>query len=231
MISARHLLALGLLLGAVAPAAAKPVAKPVAATADWSRHYAVTPEGGFVVGNPKARIALVEYGSLTCSHCRHFAQTAVKPLMARYVRTGKASYEFRPLILNGVDIAANLVARCNGPSQFFPIAERLYATQPTWAARVTEAQIKTFDGLSQPAMMLRIAQLTGLVRIASAYGIPPTKSVACLKSEAAAEQLTNMARAADDRGVHGTPTFFINGKLAEVMDWATLEPLLKKAGG
>src|SRR4051812_27460632 len=91
-----------------ATSAAKPAAK-AAAKADWTRTFAVTPAGGFRVGNPKAKVAIVEYGSLTCPHCQHFAETALKPLFQDYIRTGKASYEFRSFILNGPDLAATLV--------------------------------------------------------------------------------------------------------------------------
>ncbi|MEO8619159.1 MAG: thioredoxin domain-containing protein, partial [Sphingomicrobium sp.] len=44
---------------------------------DWSKTVAATPEGGIVMGNPKAKVTLVEYGSLTCSHCKHFAEIGV----------------------------------------------------------------------------------------------------------------------------------------------------------
>ena len=112
-------------------AAAKPAPRP-----DWTRTFAATPEGGFRMGNPKAKVAIVEYASLTCPHCRHFAEDAVKPLIQQYVRTGKASYEYRSYVLNGIDLAATMVARCGGPSRFFPIAEELYARQPSWAGKV-----------------------------------------------------------------------------------------------
>jgi len=39
-----------------------------------------------------------------------------------------------------------------------------------------------------------------------------------------------MVRAASDKGVQGTPTFFVNDKLVPAYDWATLEPFLKDAG-
>src|SRR4051794_21708842 len=77
---------------------------------DWTRTVTATADGGFKMGNPNARIAVVEYGSLTCPHCRHFAESGVKPLIAGYVRTGKATYEYRPLILSEIDVAATLVA-------------------------------------------------------------------------------------------------------------------------
>ncbi len=58
--------------GLVAPvAAAGPPAKAQAAH-DWSRTVAMTPEGGFRMGNPAAKVKLIEYGSLACPHCRHF---------------------------------------------------------------------------------------------------------------------------------------------------------------
>jgi len=110
------------LIGA-APHAPRKASKAV----DWTKTVVDTPDGGFRMGNPKAKITIVEYGSLTCPHCRHFAETAMKPLLGQYVRTGKASYEYRSLVLNGIDIAATLVARCGGAAHFFPVAEELYA--------------------------------------------------------------------------------------------------------
>ncbi len=56
------------------------------------------------MGNPYAKTALVEYGSLACPHCRHFEETGYKPLVQQYVRTGRVSYEFRNFLLNAPDI-------------------------------------------------------------------------------------------------------------------------------
>ena len=92
----------------VAAQASAATAKP-AARIDWTRTFAVTPAGGFRMGNPKAKVSLIEYGSLTCPHCRHFAQTGVKPLIQNYVRSGKVSYEYRSLVLDGTDLTATLV--------------------------------------------------------------------------------------------------------------------------
>src|SRR5690348_5148045 len=147
------------------------------------------------MGNPKAKVAIVEYGSLTCPHCRHFAETAYKPLVSNYVRTGKASYEFRSLILNGIDIAATLVARCGGPSHFFPMAEQLYATQPTWLDKITDAESEKLNSLPKEQMMLGVAKVAGFIPIAAAKGIPSDKAEACLRSQTAADELVNMTQA------------------------------------
>jgi protein-disulfide isomerase len=214
-------------------AAAKPAGK-AAAKADWSHTYSVTPEGGFRMGNPKAKVAIVEYGSLTCPHCRHFAETAMEPLVSEYVRTGKASYEFRSFLLNGVDLAATLVARCNGPAHFFPTAEQLYATQPEWIeklGKLPKSEQDRINALPQGELMLAIAKASGILPVAAAHGIPAAKAEVCLKDEGATTRLVKGVQAATDVGVKGTPTFFVNGKHVEAYDWATLEPFLKEAGG
>lgn len=212
------------------PASAAP-GRGATAQHDWSRTFSVSPGGGFVIGNPDAKIAVLEYGSLTCPHCRHFAETAYKPLITQYVRTGKASFEFRSLVLNGIDVAATLVARCGGPSHFFPVAEQLYATQPKWIGKITDAQSEKLNALPQDQVTLGVAKATGLIPVAAAHGIPAAKAEQCAKSQDAAAELTKMARSAVDAGVTGTPTIFVNGKQVAAYDWATLQPFLKDAGG
>ena len=127
--------AVALIFASGAPAAAKP-----APARDWSRTVAATPEGGFRMGNPAAKVKLIEYGSLACPHCRHFEETGYKPLVAKYVRTGRVSYEFRNLLLNSPDIAVSLLAHCAGPARFFPMSVEVFASQPQWEAKVINLQ-------------------------------------------------------------------------------------------
>lgn len=222
----------GALLVAPTVAAATP-ARPAAAH-DWTRTVMATPQGGIRMGNPKAKLALVEYGSLTCPHCRHFAETAVKPLLDQYVRTGKLSYEFRSFILNGPDIAATLLARCGGPGHFFPIAEQLYATQPTWTGKVSDLpkdQQDRLNALPESELMLAIAKMTGLIPVGAANGIAPSKAQLCLTDKKATLALAKVRQAGEALGVQGTPTFFLNGKQIAAYDWDSLQPFLRKAGG
>lgn len=220
-------------LPTAAAAATKAPAKR-AAKADWSHTFAVTAEGGFRMGNPKAKVAIVEYGSLTCPHCRHFAETGLKPLVDKYVRTGKANYEFRSFVLNGIDLAATLVARCNGPARFFPMADKLYATQSDWIGKIQNLpkdEQDKLNALENGELMLAIAKAGGLLPVASARGIPTAKAKACLKDEGAATDLMKVRQSANSLGIEGTPTFFVNGKRVSAYDWPTLEPFLKGAGG
>src|SRR5215218_2992636 len=126
------LLAAALIPSAVA---AKPVAKATA-THDWSATVAATPQGGFRMGNPAAKVKLIEYGSLTCSHCREFDEMGVPALVDKYVKSGKVSWEFRNYVRDPWDLTASLISRCNGAKTFFPLERALYADQPNWVGKL-----------------------------------------------------------------------------------------------
>jgi protein-disulfide isomerase len=218
-------------LAASSPAAAPP--KKVVAR-DWSRTVAPTPAGGFQMGNPKAKVRLIEYGSLTCSHCRQFAKTGADPLIRNYVRTGRVSYEFRNYVRDGADVAVGLVARCGGAARFFPMADALYDKQPEWLAKIIDlpqAEQEKLEALPEPQRLQRLAEISGALNIAAGKGIAPAKAKACIADKAGLDRLVKMRAQGDALGVPGTPTFFINGKKADAFDWPSLEPLLKAAGG
>jgi protein-disulfide isomerase len=216
-----------------ASAAAKPAAK-AALVRDWSKAVVATPEGGFRMGNPAARVKLIEYGSLACPHCRHCAKTGYQPLVQKYVRTGRVSYEFRNLLINGPDLAASLLARCRGASGFFPLADAMFAAQPQWQKKIIEmsdADKASLEAMSDQERIVRFAAIGGLTTIAGRFAIAPSRAQQCLADRAATTRLIDMTQAAMDKGVNGTPTFLINGKPSGVASWEELEPLLRKALG
>lgn len=219
------------------PAPARRAAPPARRSApvahDWSRTVAATPEGGFRMGNPAARVKLVEYGSLTCPHCAAFARGGTPALVAGYVRTGRVSYEFRNMVLNGIDVTATLLARCAGPRGFFGMAETLYATQPQWVGRIShlpDAQKDALKNLPESQRLVRLAEIGGLTQLAVRYGVPAARSRQCLADPAGMDRLGKMYEAAQAMGVGGTPTFFVNGVRVEGITWAEVEPALKGAG-
>lgn len=221
-------------LAAAAPADSAPARRAAAAPVDWARTVVMTPEGGFRMGNPDAKVKLVEYGSLTCGHCAAFAREGMAPLVGSYVKSGKVSYEFRNFILNGLDVAASLVARCGGPARFFPLADRLYATQSEWMGRVkalTQAQKDQLNAAPEGQRLGRLADLVGLTRLAAEQGLPAAQTRRCLADQAGLDRLAGMAEAASAQGVAGTPTFFFNGASIGSHTWATLEPILRESAG
>ena len=201
---------------------------------DWTRTVAATPEGGFRMGNPDAPVKVVEYLSLTCPHCAAFAREGTPQLVRNFVRSGRVSLEYRNLVLNGPDVVASMLARCGGTANFFPMAERIYATQEQWTGRlrtIPADQRTAMMAMNNADRMLRLAELSGLTAIAAQHGVPAAQSRRCLADEAAFNRLGQMAQAATSLGVNSTPTFLINGTKAVVNDWASFEALIRQAGG
>jgi protein-disulfide isomerase len=212
-----------------------PVKPP--ANGDWSTVVTQTPGGGFLMGNPAAKVQLLEIGALTCPHCREFDETGAAPLIEKYVKTGKVGWEFRPYLLNGLDVPANLIVGCNGPASFFPLMRAVYKDQAVWIGKMQDvppAQIEQVQNLPPDQQFKELANLTGLQEWAAIRGVPQAKSDQCLKDQARVEQLVQQTSDVVNQypGFQGTPSFIINGQLAEkTATWALLEPKLKEALG
>jgi protein-disulfide isomerase len=209
--------------------AAAPLAAPAAAQAqrDWTRTLSATREGGVRMGNPAAPIKLVEYVSLTCSHCRAFAQEGVPALLAGKVRSGEVSLELRNFILNPLDEAAAVLNRCAPtPAQYWALAEAMLADQPNWVGRLTDESYHQIAHLPDAERLVRFASATGLDALAARHGVGAAQARACLTDPARLRQVRDMKAAGDAAGVTGTPTFTINGGVPFAVDWAGLAPLL-----
>ena len=227
-------LSVACLSGSAASGAAKPAHAAAAKPRDWPAVVRMTPEGGFVMGNPDAKVKLVEYGSLACPHCRHFEETGYKPLVQNYVRTGEVSYEFRNLLLNGPDISVSLLTRCAGAAKFFPMAEAVYAAQPQWEDRLvkmSDADKAAIEKMTDEQRIVRFAEIGGMPAIASKFGLNVARARQCLTDKNGLQRLLAISKAANDKGIHQTPTFIINGKVSDATLWEQLEPQLKDALG
>src|SRR3954452_20241070 len=103
----------------------------------WADVVNETSAGGFVMGNPNAKVKLLEIGSLFCPYCKRFEDEGSPLLVENYVKPGNVSWEFRPYVIHGaIDVAANIVVRCSGLKAFFPMSKALYTDQPKLAAKV-----------------------------------------------------------------------------------------------
>lgn len=200
---------------------------------DWSQTIVKTPEGGFRMGNPDAPVKLVEYASMTCPHCRDFTKAGAPVLKDKYVKTGKMSWEYRTFVLNPLDVAASLVARCQGPETFFPFVEQLFATQGEWVGKfnsVDEKMLQSLGTLPQQEQFIQLVTLSGLEDFFKAHGVPADRIKACLSDKGALDELLKIRDyGANTDKVDGTPNFLINGERQEgVYDWPGLETKLRE---
>ncbi len=208
-------------------------AAPVAGK-NWAEVVTATPEGGFRMGNPDAKVKLLEFASLTCPHCKDFHAEALETIKTKYVASGNVSYEFRNFVLNGPDFAASLLARCQGPQPFFGLLNAFYKDQSDWTKGFIETSPENqtrIAALPQDQQIAAMAETAGLDAYVRARGIPRAKFDACLADKGQMEKLTAMGtQATETYKLTGTPGFIINGKTQEgVFTWAGLEPKLQEA--
>jgi protein-disulfide isomerase len=168
-----------------------------------------------VMGDAKAPVTIVEYASMTCSHCAHFHETTFPEIKKRYIDTGKVRFIFREFPLDTLAAAAFMLARCAGEkdsSKYFAMVDTMFRQQRTWA-------------VEKP--------LPPLMAIAKQAGFTEKTFDACLANQKLLDGIEKVRqRAADKFKVQSTPSFFINGTLASgalsVDEMAKLiDPLLK----
>ena len=164
-------------------------------SSDQTALLQVTPKDR-VLGQTDAPITIVEYASMTCPHCAHFANDVLPELKQKWIDTGKAKLIMRPFPLDQVALRAEVLARCLPPDRYYPMIETLFKTQEKWAI----------------AQDWRPA-LERTVRLA---GISSKEFDACLANKALEDEaVQSRLTASTQLDVTGTPTFFINGKKFE----------------
>ena len=102
-----------------------------------------------LVGNKSAKISIIAFESLTCSHCANFHKDVYPLLKKEYLDTGLAKIEFRHFPLDNAAFNASKVAQCKNDGNI-EILESLYANQQKWVkgSSVEEANINLKKFLS-----------------------------------------------------------------------------------
>ncbi len=144
------------------------------------------------VGKADAPITIVEYASMTCSHCAAFHNETYPLLKKNYLDTGKARFTLREFPLDALAAAAFMLARFAGDKRE-AMVDLLFAQQKNWAF------------VDKP-----LDALENTVRQA---GISSDDFKKCLQDNALYQNVLKVRqRGADKFGVDSTPTFFINGE-------------------
>ena len=208
---------------------------PIAAPAGkaWADTVTKTAEGGYRMGNPDAPIKLVEYGSLTCSHCAEFAHEASAELRNTFIASGRVSYEFRNFVRDPIDITAAQLTRCGAPESYFPLTEQVFAAQADIFKKAQEAgpALEAAAALPPAQRGMALAKAMGLDQFFAARGIATDQAAACLAKAEDAQALAQMASSqGEEFDITGTPTFLINGSKVEENSWKLLKAKLETLG-
>lgn len=155
---------------------------------------AAYPGSEMTLGSAKAPVHVIEYLSVSCSHCAHFNEEVFPTMKARYIDTGKVRWTYRELLTPPQQVAAAgfLTARCAGPGKYFKVVDEILRSQSRWQT-----------GNIKPIF----------VEIAQANGLTEAQFEACLRDEKALDALEARVRyGIEVDKVNGTPSFFVNGK-------------------
>ena len=93
-----------------------------------------------ISGNENAKITIIAYESLTCSHCANFHKDIYPQLKKEYIDTGLAKIEFRHFPLDIAALNASKISQCND-DQSLEILENLYLNQQEWVKGNTVNEI------------------------------------------------------------------------------------------
>ena len=93
-----------------------------------------------ISGNKDAKITIIAYESLTCSHCANFHKDIYPLLKKEYIDTGLVKIEFRNFPLDGVALNASKIAQCK-EDQSLEILESLYSNQQAWVKGSTIEEV------------------------------------------------------------------------------------------
>jgi protein-disulfide isomerase len=200
-------------------------AKPV----DWTKTVTRTPVGSYVVGNPAAKVRLVEFMSYTCPHCAQFNAAAAAPLMRDYIARGTVAFEVRNAVRDPLDLAAALATRCGPAARFLANHDAVLAAQ----AQLFEGAAK-FDPAptaNDPVAGLKaMSRASGLTAVMAKRGIAPGTLDVCLATKATQAPVLAMTNDAwNVRKIGGTPAFFLGDRRIEAHDWPEVEAALRTA--
>ena len=154
-----------------------------------------------IIGNLDAKVNIIEYRSLTCSHCAEFASNGFLHLKEKYIDTGLISFELRPFPLNALDLNAFKLLYCASKENFHKLDKLLLKNQSKWID--TSDQEKVLENST-----------AALTKQAALFGVSSDDYKSCLENE----EITNFILksridAVKEHQVNSTPSFLINGDL------------------
>ena len=164
------------------------------------------PLGEQSLGDPAATVTVIEYASMTCSHCATFHESTFTPFKEKYIDTGKVHFIFREYPLDALATSAFVMARCLPEERYFNFVDLLFRQQAVWAFS------------QNPALEL--------LRIGKQAGFTQESFKACLTNQKILDGVNWVKnRGSEEFDVRSTPTFFINGKKPSKNGALSLEDL------
>ena len=166
------------------------------------------------MGDPNAKVVVIEYASPTCSVCANFMANFFPTIQRDYIDKGKIFWVYRTLLRNPDDGSAEKLARCMPKDKYMSFTDTLFKNQSRWDY---EFGSPTPDGVH-----------AALLQLASEAGMSNADADRCMASttdEAAINKVVENGVAKYQ--IAATPTFVING--TPVVGFEDIYPRLNAA--
>lgn len=164
-----------------------------------------------VLGDPAAKVTVIEYHSVTCPHCAYFNANTMPKIIEKFINTGQVLYVIREYPVDAQSFDASLIMRCMPKNKVLAFESVLFATQKDWWGR--KQYMDTFK------------------TYASLGGVDIENLNACTQNSKVRDAVfQDKLDAVKLLNVLNIPTFFVNGQKYEgARPWEYWESLLSEA--
>ena len=153
-------------------------------------------DNDFYIGEENAPITIIEYASMSCSHCADFHNDTLAELKKEFIDTGKVKFIFRDFPFNYPALAGSMILRCVPDEVRYDYMNGLYKLQNSW---VNRDHSKT---------------RSELYKIMQSGGMQQEDFDACLSNVDLENQLLEgVMEAQREYKIVSTPSFIVNGVL------------------
>lgn len=213
----RFYLLLGLIavlgIGALAYAASR--RDDATATAPREVNPALAAEAtGHLLGRADAPVKIIEFSDFECPYCAQYATVTGPDVKKRLVETGQASFAYYdyPLPMHPNTWKASHAGMCaEEQGKFWEMHDRIFAGQNDWNGQATSNPKSVFAGYARD------------------LGLDAAKWEQCYDSEKYQRKIEANKAAGDQRQIRGTPTFFVNGRQFDGINYDGLKALVDSA--
>tara|TARA_B100001250_G_scaffold403397_1_gene417887 strand:- start:948 stop:1565 length:618 start_codon:yes stop_codon:yes gene_type:complete len=155
-------------------------------------------ENDFVIGDEDAPVTIIEYASMSCSHCANFHKNTLPELKTEYIDTGKVRMIFRDFPFNYPALLGSMMLRCIPNEVRYDYMNVLYQLQSNWVNRDPTVTKKE------------------LYKIMQSGGMTKDEFDSCYSNlDIENEILEAVMAAQNDFNIRSTPSFIVNGNLVE----------------
>ena len=145
------------------------------------------------IGDDKAAVTIIEYSSMTCSHCADFHTNTYPTLKKNHIEKGEVRFIFREFPLDKLSMATSMLARCVDSSISLAFIDILFQNRNKWYSDNALAELKN---LSKQA------------------GLSSEDFDQCLNDQELLDQLIlQKENAIKEFQINSTPSFIINGNV------------------